>query len=81
MPRIRPCPHCGIPDRVRPVAFTWWGGPIGPRLLSHVQCRRCGLAYNGRTGLPNTNGILACAVITAMLLVIIMVVIKELGLR
>jgi rubredoxin len=81
MPRLRPCPHCGIPDRVQPVAFTWWGGPIGPRLLSHVRCKRCGLAFNGRTGQSNTNGIIAWAVLTATFMAVLIVLVKELGRR
>src|SRR4051812_4216844 len=51
------CPKCGDP-RSRPVAFTWWGGFIGPKLLSHVKCLTCGTAYNGKTGRYNTTGIL-----------------------
>src|SRR5947209_6924685 len=43
------CPKCGDP-RSKQVAFTWWGGLIGPRLLSHVKCLTCGTAYNGKTG-------------------------------
>jgi len=37
--------------------FTWWGGVIGPRVLTHVKCRRCGHGYNGKTGRDNTTGI------------------------
>lgn len=71
MPRFRPCPHCGIAKHVKPVAFTWWGGPIGPRILSHVKCRRCGLQFNGRTGQSNTNWIIAY---TAVCLTVVFVV-------
>ena len=51
------CPKCGDP-RSKPVSFTWWGGLIGPKLLSHVKCLTCGTAYNGKTGKYNTTGIL-----------------------
>jgi hypothetical protein len=33
------CPHCDSPGRADRVAFTWWGGFIGPALLTHVRCR------------------------------------------
>jgi hypothetical protein len=32
------------------VRFTLWGGVIGPRLLSLVQCAACGIHYNGKNG-------------------------------
>lgn len=51
-----PCPNCGSTDSV-PVPFTWWGGRIGPRLLSHVQCKSCGQRFNVRTGKTNTVAI------------------------
>src|SRR5205814_2182969 len=50
------CPRCGDP-RSQPVTFTWWGGLIGPKLLSHVKCLGCGYGYNAKTGRPNTTGI------------------------
>jgi hypothetical protein len=31
-----------------------WGSFYGPALVSHVRCRECGYAYNGRTGGSNT---------------------------
>jgi hypothetical protein len=52
-----PCPQCGTPDP-KQVRFTWWGGLLGPKLLSHVKCQRCGNAYNGKSGKSNTNGII-----------------------
>jgi hypothetical protein len=52
------CPRCGD-ARCSPVTFTWWGGFFGPRFLNHVRCFGCGYEYNGKTGRPNTNGIIA----------------------
>ena len=38
--------------------FTWWGGALGPRLLTHVKCHVCGNKYNGKTGGDNIAGII-----------------------
>lgn len=51
-----PCPNCGSTDSVA-IPFTWWGGPIGPKLLSHVKCQKCGQTFNVRTGKTNTVAI------------------------
>jgi len=39
------------------VKFTWWGGLLGPKLLTHVKCGSCGHKYNGKSGKDNTAGI------------------------
>lgn len=51
-----PCPQCKSSNAEK-VRFTWWGGLIGPRLLSHVKCLSCGKGYNGKSGKDNTTGI------------------------
>lgn len=51
------CPACNCPGNAKPVVWTWWGGLIGPPLLSHVRCLNCFACYNGRTGDYNTTGI------------------------
>ena len=51
-----PCPRCRLPDPEKQ-KFTWWGGILGPRMLSHVKCRQCGLTYNGKTGESNNTKI------------------------
>ena len=61
-----PCPRCGRPDPER-VKFTWWGGLLGPRLLSHVKCQGCGTAYNGKSGKDNTNGIIIYSVVAIII--------------
>jgi hypothetical protein len=69
-----PCPQCRRPDPEK-VGFTWWGGMIGPRMLSHVKCRSCGTAYNGKTGQSNTTGIVIYSVVLFVIgLVIVLVV-------
>jgi hypothetical protein len=56
MSQYVPCPKCTTPDP-KQVKFTWWGGLLGPKLLSHVKCVNCGSAYNGKSGKSNTQGI------------------------
>jgi hypothetical protein len=65
----RRCPSCDQAAPARPVSFTWWGGVVGPRLLSHVQCSACGARYNGQTGRPNTDAILIYSVVVAVIAV------------
>jgi hypothetical protein len=57
-----PCPKCQSNDAEK-VNFTWWGGLVGPRLLKHVKCNRCGATYNGKTGQPNTTAIIIYTVV------------------
>ena len=47
------------------MSFTWWGGLIGPRILTHVKCPRCGHAYNGKSGKDNTTGIVIYSCVVA----------------
>ncbi len=51
-----PCPRCGCPYANR-IKSTFWGGRLGPKFLTHVACRACGNAYNGRTGASNSLNI------------------------
>lgn len=57
-----PCPTCRRPDAEK-VGFTWWGGLIGPKMFTHVKCRGCGTAYNGKTGKSNTTNIVIYSVV------------------
>lgn len=52
------CPQCQTPDPRR-LGFTWWGGMVGAKLLTHVECIGCGHRYNGKTGRSNTPAIVA----------------------
>ncbi len=48
------------------MSFTWWGGLLGPRVLTHVKCPGCGHAYNGKTGRDNTTGIVIYTVVVGL---------------
>ena len=75
--QYRPCPKCQRPDPEK-VGFTWWGGLIGPRMLSHVKCRWCGAQYNGKTGQSNTTGIIIYSlVLFGIALVIFLIAISR----
>jgi hypothetical protein len=64
------CPKCGRQGEPNKVGFTWWGGVVGPRLLSHVECPRCHARFNGNTGQSNEMAIrLYLAVVTIAVLV------------
>ncbi|WP_309738153.1 hypothetical protein [Chamaesiphon sp. OTE_20_metabat_361] len=56
MLQYRPCPKCAS-DRAKAIGFTWWGGIVGPKMLTHVKCTKCGTAYNGKTGKSNQTAI------------------------
>lgn len=72
-----PCPRCMRPDPEK-VNFTWWGGMIGPRLLKHVKCNGCGLAYNGKSGQSNTTNIVIYSVVLGVIsLVIVFIVLAR----
>lgn len=57
-----PCPQCQN-SAATPISWTLWGGFIGPKLLHHVRCMRCGMAYNGKTGKSNMTAIVLYNVI------------------
>jgi hypothetical protein len=59
------CPYCRSTAPSRPAGFTWWGGLIGAKVLNHVYCTACGKGYNGRSGQPNTTGIIIYSVVVA----------------
>jgi len=44
------CPGCQEQVSPTPVTFTRWGGWLGPKLLSHVECPKCRVRFNGKTG-------------------------------
>ncbi|HEX8368043.1 MAG TPA: hypothetical protein VF604_05845 [Pyrinomonadaceae bacterium] len=57
-----PCPKCSQ-SLAQKVSFTWWGGILGPKLLTHVKCGACGTAYNGKSGKDNTTNIIIYSVV------------------
>lgn len=65
-----PCPSCRSSTASR-VSFTWWGGALGPRLLTHVKCGACGAGYNGKTGRSNTTAIVVYAVAVNVLVFVL----------
>lgn len=73
------CPRCG--GVAEKVGFTWWGGVLGPKVLSHVKCTRCGHKYNGKSGKDNTTGIVIYSVVVGILcLGLVVVAFAALGL-
>lgn len=65
MNQYAPCPNCRQ-SAAEKLSFTWWGGLIGPRILTHVKCTSCGTKYNGKTGKDNTTGIVIYCVIVGV---------------
>jgi predicted nucleic-acid-binding Zn-ribbon protein len=65
MMQYAPCPKCRSTGAER-MSFTWWGGLIGPKILTHVKCPGCGYAYNGKSGKDNTTGIVIYSVIVGL---------------
>jgi hypothetical protein len=66
------CPNCGGSNAAK-VSFTWWGGALGPALLTHVKCPDCKTAYNGKTGQSNTTAIIIYQVIAFAIVVAIFI--------
>jgi hypothetical protein len=73
-----PCPKCGFQGS-SPVSFTWWGGLIGPKMLSHVRCNACRYCYNGKTGRSNTTGIVIYTVVGAAICAVLLLALGLLG--
>jgi hypothetical protein len=67
------CPKCGG-NRIQKVGYTWWGGALGPWLLTHVKCQDCGCAYNGKSGKDNTAGILIYFVVILAIVITLIVI-------
>ena len=59
------CPQCKD-THAQLVKFTWWGGVLGPKLLSHVKCQSFGKKYNGKTGGDNTTNIIIYSVVVGL---------------
>ncbi|HJZ88407.1 MAG TPA: hypothetical protein VKN99_24715 [Polyangia bacterium] len=55
---VAPCPKCRNTAATK-VRFTWWGGLLGARMFSVVQCTRCSCRFNGKTGAGLTGVIIA----------------------
>lgn len=62
MQNYAPCPKCNAVGAQK-MSFTWWGGVLGPKLMTHVKCPQCSYAYNGKTGQSNTTNIIIYSVV------------------
>ena len=71
-----PCPKCQSTN-VQKQSFTWWGGVLGPKLLSHVKCQNCGATFNGKTGGSNTAAITIYIVVVCILAAGIMIALRS----
>lgn len=76
-PQYVPCPRCATPNPKK-VGFTWWGGLLGPSILSHVKCQRCGLTFNGKTGQSNTTGIVVYTIIVSAIVLALCIAVWQL---
>ena len=68
-----PCPQCGGTNAEK-VRFTWWGGLLGPKILTHVKCSQCGKAFNGTSGKDNATGIVIYSAVVAVVILGMVVV-------
>ena len=68
-----PCSKCGA-SNAKALKFTWWGGALGPKLLTHVKCLDCGYKYNGKSGKDNTAGIAIYFVVVGAVCFVLMFV-------
>jgi uncharacterized protein (DUF983 family) len=69
-----PCPKCRSTG-AELMKFTWWGGLLGPKILTHVKCPACGHTFNGKTGRDNTTGIVIYSVIVGVVALGLLVVV------
>ena len=72
-----PCPQCAS-THAQKVGFTWWGGVLGPWMLTHVKCQECHATFNGKTGKSNANAI-ALYVLVSLVIVLGLLLVGVLG--
>ena len=60
------CPSCGG-TAAKKVTYTWWGGAVGPSILTHVKCVACQTSYNGKTGKSNRRAIVLYNVVAIVI--------------
>jgi len=73
--QFAPCPRCRG-QSARKVKWTWWGGALGPSMLTHVRCELCGAKYNGKSGRYNTTGITVYLAVSLLLCVVILILLR-----
>jgi hypothetical protein len=69
-PQFAPCPKCSAASATQ-LKFTWWGGALGPKLLTHVRCDACGNKFNGKTGGDNTTKIVIYFLVVGLVFFVI----------
>ena len=72
-----PCPDCSCTG-ARKVGFTWWGGALGPALLTHVKCHECGATFNGKTGQSNNRASIIYGIVTGAIVIALAVLLTRL---
>jgi hypothetical protein len=70
-----PCPKCKNDKAPKRPRFTWWGGVVGPKLLHHAVCSKCGTGFNAKTGKPNLGPIIVYSVVVAAIVITLIVAI------
>lgn len=70
------CPKCASTSATMPT-FTWWGGMIGAKMLTHIKCNQCGESYNGKTGGSNTGGIVIYSIVVGGIAIALMIAIQS----
>lgn len=73
MNQYAPCPKCGGVNSEK-MSFTWWGGILGPKLLTHVKCGNCAATFNGKTGKDNTTNIVIYTIVVLGVVFVLMFV-------
>ncbi|MGY8770854.1 MAG: hypothetical protein ACKVH8_20785 [Pirellulales bacterium] len=64
------CPNCGTSDAKAP-SFTFWGGVIGHKILSHVICNGCRKGFNSKSGKSNLGNIIMYQVVLFAIIIAI----------
>ena len=72
MNQFAPCPKCGQAN-AKQLSFTWWGGLLGPKILTHVKCESCNAKYNGKTGKDNTVGIIIYTLVVGFFVLLLFI--------
>lgn len=72
MKEFAPCPKC-TNINAEQLSFTWWGGILGPKILTHVKCRDCGTTFNGKTGKDNTTNIVIYSILVGLIVLFLFI--------
>ncbi len=72
-----PCPKCRTDQAPKRPSFTWWGGVVGPALLHHAACTKCGTGYNAKTGKRNLGPILVYSAVLFGLAIALFIALED----